>query len=95
MTPYQEPKYKIENGKIVNRQSGDIIPDDEPIIIFRARDLFSEYALSGYLKYIEGEHYKAVKTRYIQFRNWQEAHPERVKKPDTQVDGGWTEKGTP
>ena len=41
MLEKQEPKYAIgynENDcpKIINRMTGDVIPDDEPIMIFRA-----------------------------------------------------------
>ena len=34
-----EPKYQIVGDKIVNRASGEAIPEDEPVIIFRARDV--------------------------------------------------------
>jgi hypothetical protein len=34
----QERKYDAVDGKIVNRATGKPIPDDEPIVIFRAKD---------------------------------------------------------
>jgi hypothetical protein len=95
MTPYQEPKYKIEDGRIVNRQSGESIPDDEPIMIFRARDFYAPQAILAYLTYIDGEHRGVVSVRYLQFLNWQKEHKDRVKMPDTQKDSGWTEAGSP
>ena len=33
-----ERKYKILDGKIVNRISGKEVPEDEPLFIFRAQD---------------------------------------------------------
>lgn len=94
MNDYQEPKYKIFEGKIVNRQSDVPIPDDEPIIIFRARDIYAASVLEDYARKLPaGMHKEAVSIRATQFHNWAEQHPERMKEPDTEVDKGWTVSG--
>jgi len=94
MNKYQEPKYKIQNGKLVNRQSGNVIPADEPVIVLRARDPYVAHLLRDYANALpSGTHKKAVQTRAAQFANWAEEHPDRMKEPDTEMDEGWTTAG--
>ena len=96
LSQYQEPKYKIENGQLVNRQSGQPIPPDEPVIVFRARDVYAATILEHYAKMLPtGDHRQAVMIRAAQFRNWGNEHPDRMKEPDTTLDTGWTDAGTP
>ncbi len=95
MNTYQEPKYEIKEGKIYNRQSGEMIPDDEPIFILRARDRKAPSIIAHYAELCQDPTHKdAVRTRSAQFFNWQECHKDRVKEPDTQRDFGWTSAGT-
>lgn len=84
MTKNQEPKYKIEGTSIVNRASGEAIPDDEPIFIFRARDKHALKALHAYaLKVSILDHgWKAYK-RIRDFKKFAKDNPERMKEPDT------------
>lgn len=104
MNSYQEPKYKIEvpgdgtltnrGPKLVNRQSGKAIPDDEPILVLRAQDCYAASVLEDYARKLPaGMHKEAVSTRAAQFRNWAEAHPTRMKEPTTQIDEHWTTAG--
>jgi hypothetical protein len=104
MNAYQEPKYLIGgDGKIYNRQSGTVIPDDEPIFILRARDSKAVRTLIAYNRIgIQGgdikehkKHAEAVEARIEQFTNWATAHPERMKNPDTTMDSGWSKQGKP
>lgn len=96
MNPYQEPKYEIKDGKIVNRQSGVAIPDDEPVFILRARDAYAARTVSYYANLsFNAEHAQAVKIRAAQFHNWAACNNIRMKLPDTQQDEGWTSAGTP
>ena len=96
MNVYQEPKYKIENGKLVNRQSGEAIPDDEPVFILRARDKHAGTTLLACsMRVKDPKHHEAAKARAAQFNNWANCHPGRMKEPDTQLDNGWTTAGTP
>ena len=83
----QEPKYGITaDCRIFNRASGEIIPDDEPIFIFRARDIHAWKALEHYLGEIrDPEHSEAVKARLGQFKIWHLEHLDRMKEPDTET----------
>jgi len=48
------------------------------------------------LRYAKDEkHREAVFVRIVQFKNWAEMHPDRMKEPDSQQDEGWTSAGTP
>jgi hypothetical protein len=81
----QEPKYTVNGSAIVNRASGEAIPADEPVFIFRARDKYAADVIGDYAAQFctDPAHAAAVEARFIQFSEWAEAHPERMKEPDT------------
>ena len=95
----QEPKYKAENGQLVNRNSLEAIPDDEPVFVFRARDKLAVRALQAYATEVAlgafhaglaqgpdtnlASHALAVGQRIEDFRRFAAKHPERMKQPDT------------
>lgn len=84
----QEPKYTVTRTHIVNRASGEAVPHDEPVFVFRARDALGVRALEAYLVLI-GErepssmHADAVRGRIADFQRFASAHPDRMKWPDT------------
>jgi hypothetical protein len=100
--PQQEPKYRavaphypendglqtqLADGFLINRKSGEQIPDDEPVMIFRARDLFARDAIAAYLGQItalgcDPTHIALVKARFEDFQAFAIDHPERMKRPD-------------
>jgi hypothetical protein len=95
MTPYQEPKYAIENGRLISRQSGPV-PEDEPLFILRARDIYAAATIQAYAQKLpNGAHKNAVAIRAEQFQNWAAAHPDRMHEPDTRIDGNFTTAGNP
>ena len=78
----EDRKFKFENGRFVNRVSGEPIPDDEPVIIFRARDRHSLALLRHYqLLATDPHHQRAIQDRIDEFTAYQRAHPERLKEP--------------
>jgi hypothetical protein len=79
----QEPKYNIVKGKLINRETGNKIPDDEPIFIFRGQDAHLVKVLMEYRKLAKGRHKKVIQTRINQVRAWQKANKDRVKEPDS------------
>jgi hypothetical protein len=88
----QEPKYTTANGRIVNRASGETIPDDEPVFIFRARDVRAAPVLRFYMTQVAAnvEHWAAVERRLKDFQAFAESHPERMKEPDTVASASTT-----
>jgi len=80
----QEPKYTVDGSAIVNRASGEAIPADEPVFIFRARDVHAREALGAYACVLTpGDHRDAVAERVADFAKFSYAHPARMKEPDT------------
>jgi hypothetical protein len=85
----QEPKYDVRDGKIVNRATGEAIPDDEPIIILRAKDVHAAPTIRRYVDLVNeargskpSVHMDSCFGRYQSFVEFARAHPERMKQPD-------------
>lgn len=102
MTTTNEPKYRIATDHdetnpnarpcIVNRQSGEPIPDDEPIFILRGRDIHALAALEYYRQLVlsgDQEHVDAVTRRVNQFARFRVKNAQRMKAPDTVLTDDW------
>lgn len=86
MRESQEPKYDAINGQIVNRATGNPIPDDEPIFILRAKDIRAVGALKRYQQFCtDTEHRAVVGKRIVDFESFARTHYDRMKEPDTRV----------
>lgn len=73
----------MHDGRIVNRKSGEPIPDDEPIFVLRANDQLAVRTLTAYFSAIEdSEHARAVAARLEDFKRFAREHPERMKDAD-------------
>lgn len=84
----QEPKYTVTGTHIVNRVTGEAVPHDEPVFVFRARDALGVRALEAYLALIgerepSSEHANAVRGRIADFQRFAASHPARMKWPDS------------
>jgi hypothetical protein len=84
----QEPKYTVNGAHVINRHTGEAVPHDEPIFVFRARDALGVRALEAYLGLISerdpsSAHANAVRRRIADFQRFAESHPARMKWPDT------------
>lgn len=82
----QEPKYTTgsRDGRIVNRETGKPIPDDEPVFILRAQDKLAQQALQAYrtMTASAGLNPASIDERVTAFAAFAEAHPERMKLPN-------------
>jgi len=81
-----DPKYHIEGEKIINTSNGEEVPDDEPMILFRARDNLAVNMLKTYWQIsIEAgctdHHISGVAERISQFERFAYENPERMKQP--------------
>ena len=80
----QEPKYTVNGHAIVNRASGAEIPADEPVFILRASDKRAASIIGEYAEMCNDPvHAQIVSDRFCEFGDWADAHPERMKEPDT------------
>jgi len=78
----EDRKFKFEGGRFINRVSGEPIPDEEPVILFRARDKHALPVLMAYLDMVSDPHHRqAVMDRLDEFSAYRAAYPERLKEP--------------
>ena|SRR5581483_7043240 len=86
-----DPKYGIEirDGKpvLVKTKTGEPIPEDEPLILFRGRDQNALHgALTPYEKRCEADgctdfHLEGIRNRINAFLDFKCDFPERMKQP--------------
>lgn len=84
----QDPKYDFQNGQVINRATGEAIPADEPVFVFRARDRFAVAALHRYMNAVnmtqgQSDHYNAVARRAEEFEVFAVENPDRMRDPTT------------
>jgi hypothetical protein len=82
----QEPKYTVDRatGRIINRSTGQAIPDDEPVLIFRAKDSRAVSALMRYAEVCENpDHRAVVHSRIKDFAAFAQRNPQRMREPTT------------
>lgn len=77
----------------VTTEHGDI-PDDEPVIVFRARDRLVPPMLDEYLQLCRDEgspqrHLDLVTKAMHQIIDWQREHQDRVRTPDSERSRAW------
>lgn len=78
-------RVKLEHGTI---------GDDEPVIVFRARDARLPEVLADYMKLctLAGSpqrHLDLIFESYKAITDWQEENPEEVKIPDSETSREW------
>lgn len=77
----------------VTTEFGDI-PEDEPVIVFRARDITTPDLLAYYLmrcvkKGSPARHLMLIVNTIELFREWQEKNKDKVKVPDSERSKEW------
>ena len=82
-----DSKYKIDaNGNLV-KMDGTPIPDDEPLILFRAKDKLTPQLIENYKKLCQEadcppQQVSSLDQLIQQFKDWQAANPDKVRIPD-------------
>lgn len=84
--------YSRKHGRVTTERKQ--VPDDEPVFVIRAADALACPLLSAYYNLCTKngaavDHAVSVEAEYTRFADWQEAHPERVKLPDTRPGEYW------
>ena len=77
----------------ITTEYGDI-PDDEPVILFRARDNRTGLLLAYYRALCESEgspqrHLNLIEGTRRRFLDWQEANRDKVRVPDSERSQEW------
>lgn len=83
---FQDPHFHFFGGRIINRATFDVIPPDEPVFVFRARDLFALRALRSYAAALDHsdappERRASLQERIGAFVRFGMDHPRRMKVP--------------
>ncbi len=73
-------KYKIEDGRLVEKANGVPIPLDEPVFILRASDRKALAAVVAYSMIVNGLDHKAAVVRCIvDFREFERKNPDKMR----------------
>jgi len=82
-----DSKYSItEDGKLINSENGKELPQDEPLFLFRAKDMLATVALQHYALActdadIPDEHFIGVATALKEFGKFAIEHADRMTIP--------------
>jgi len=91
MNRFQEPKYMIvdvdgnelPHARIANRTTSNVIPDEEPIMIFRGKDLRCPQMIRLYAELCRNPaHQRVVVKRFDDFTKFQTDFSTRCEEPD-------------
>ena len=78
-----ERKYDIQNNKVVKRDDGSALPEDEPLFILRAQDKFALVVLGTYHALSQNlQHKEAIMLVIKDFQKFEREHLDRMKQPD-------------
>lgn len=83
-----DPKYPVINGKI-NHISGYVLPQDEPIMVFRGKDIGSLSAICEYIEMLEEQPQNEVivSHRESSLERLRTFYEYQIKNPDLQSVG--------
>jgi hypothetical protein len=79
-------KFSTDGNRIFNTVSGEEIPEDEPLLLFRARDQFALVGITSYLNECDESgcndlHLAGLHQAHEKFTRFAVEHPERMKQP--------------
>ena len=84
--------YDSKYGRVTTQHGG--IPDDEPVIVFRARDVLTRGVLAHYLKLCDDanrppRHIRLIAETLARFVRWQEENQDKCRLPDSERSREW------
>jgi hypothetical protein len=65
---HPDPKYRLgEDDRVFHRHGGYFLPDDEPLVLFRGKDVGTLVAMDAYLRFMEyvSEHADTERARDV------------------------------
>jgi hypothetical protein len=92
----QDPKYAVEilhggnkdgtghrlTARLVNAETHEPIPEDEPVFLLRAKDIHAADTLLDYWEHLSDmKHMASVVDRLDEFREFAKKFPERMREP--------------
>jgi len=80
--PTQDPKYGIKDNRLVNMATGNPIPHDEPVFIFRGKDKHILSVLGEYrMMCLDDSHAGVIEDREEEIGCWQAHNRQKLKEP--------------
>ncbi|OLF82067.1 hypothetical protein AWH63_11040 [Marinobacter sp. C18] len=80
----QDPKYDIKDDRLINSNTGEPIPVNEPVFMFRGKDKNALKALKFYRDLCtDPEHIRAIDRRIAKFERFAEHNQDLMKEPDS------------
>ena len=81
-----DQKFHVEGDEIIKTTNGEVLPDDEPLFLFRARDRLALTALRAFEAASQADgcteyHMKGIWSAIDKFTKFQEKHSNRMKQP--------------
>jgi hypothetical protein len=79
-------KFELKDNQVVKISNGEVLPEDEPLFIFRARDYLAVPTLFEYLRLCENDgatsyQISGIKTQILQFQLWRDKNKDKMKQP--------------
>lgn len=79
-------KFSVHDSQIVKRSNGEVLPEEEPLFLLRARDHLALPLLRIYeqLSKVDGcndYHFTALQVALAEFEEFGAKYPERMKQP--------------
>lgn len=81
----QDPKFGVNlKGRLFNRDTGEEVPRDEPVMVLRARDLCTLATIHFYRNQlpVASANVHSVDERLLAFSAFRDSNPTRMKYPD-------------
>lgn len=80
----QDPKYGIKNNRLVNMKTGIEIPEDEPVFMLRAKDIYAASTIAYYAtQCCDDSHRAVVYNRVHDFHAFEFGSKDKMEEPDT------------
>lgn len=83
----QDPKFRFgADDRIIHRQDGSVVPDDEPVMLLRGKDEVALRAIAYYVQIMESypdsslarDHAATARERLDTIKTWQKMNPDRT-----------------
>lgn len=81
-----DEKFHVEGDQIIKTTNGDVVPEDEPLFLVRARDYLAIPLLEHYRRMSEIDgcnewHLERLEQRIRLFEEWRDMNPDKMKQP--------------
>lgn len=81
-----DPKYAWQDGRVLHREGGYLLPADEPVMLLRGKDVAVPHMIRAYIALLEAQpqtqivkdHIASATERLTTIEHWQVEHADRA-----------------